>query len=81
MNACPKCFEHFDVDAAAASFDAYYADSAEWKYFDVFPSERLCFNCADEEASSCWMAGDLEAANGPPLPGGEVKKLRKRLGF
>lgn len=81
MNACPHCFEPFDLDEASARFDSYFAESAMWRYFDVFPTERLCFNCADAEAGSRWMAGELEAADGPPPTGSELKKLQRKFGL
>lgn len=78
--ACPHCFEPFDLDEAVARFDSNYIGSAEWKYYDVFPTERLCFDCAETEADSRWMKGELAAADGPPPSADELKDAWRNVG-
>ena len=78
---CDRCGDTFDLEEVSADFDHYYAGSSDWKYDQVI-SERLCGDCAETDAEDRWMAGTLEAADGPP-PSADVMKpiLRKFLGL
>lgn len=77
---CPRCFQLFDPKEAKASFNHYYRDSSGWQY-DVVIAEPLCSDCASSDAEERWMAGTLDAADGPPPSPSEIKKLRRRLGL
>ena len=59
---CTRCGKHFSVGNARTSFNHYYSGSAEWDY-DNDLSERLCFDCATDDADDRWMDGTLEAAD------------------
>lgn len=62
---CPRCGTKFDLDQARASFNHYYAGSADWDY-DSDVSGPLCWDCAEDDVATRWMDGTLKAADGDP---------------
>jgi hypothetical protein len=76
---CPGCGMTYDVEETRAGFDHNYADSAGWKWDDL--PQRLCRECAERDAEDRWMAGELEAADGPPPSADRMADLMKRFGI
>lgn len=73
---CDHCGSGFDLQTVKAQFDHYYAGSADWKYDQVIYG-RLCRDCADTDVENRWMAGTLEAADGPPPGPDEMPDVMK----
>lgn len=63
---CSQCGNTFVLEEARRGFDHYFSESAKWNYDELFTGQDLCWDCADTEASTRWMNGLLEAADGPP---------------
>ena len=74
---CPRCGTAFDVAETRANFDRYYSGSAEWKWDDL--PERMCSECADTDVEDRWMAGTLDAADGPPPSEEAMKDVWKKI--
>ena len=79
QRVCPECGETYDVEETRAGFDHYYADSSGWKWDDL--PQPLCRECAERDAEARWMAGTVEAADGPPPSEDRMAELMKRFGI
>jgi len=76
---CDRCGDTFDLEEVRGDFDHHYAGSSNWTY-DQVVSGRLCASCAEDDATSRWMSGQLDADDGPPPSGSEMADAWRIIG-
>ncbi len=72
---CRSCGRRFSKETEREKFNHLYSGSSNWDYDRDTPGD-LCATCAENYCNDEWMAGNLEADDGP-APQDLVEEWRK----